>query len=240
MNYINFKRTDEIDPVAFKTRKPFPWINPEGLLTDQGYQLLKETLPDVADFERRFGEPRKFGQQSHDRFNLEYRPGCALSPAWQGFIDELQGPAYHRFLKRLYGTNALELRFHWHYTPTGRSVSPHCDSKHKLGSHLFYFNTEEDWDRAWGGETLILDDGGRFPRKSGPQFEDFDSAIAAEALGNRSLLFRSTGKSWHGVKAITCPEGQLRKVFIVVINHLKPADRLRRLFGRPIEGRAAY
>jgi hypothetical protein len=42
-------------------------------------------------------------------------------------------------------------------------VSPHCDSPKKLGSHIFYLNTKEDWDPSWGGETLILDDGGRLP-----------------------------------------------------------------------------
>ena len=40
----------------------------------------------------------------------------------------------------------------------GVEVSPHCDSKHKLGSHLFYFNDSSEWDPSWGGETLILED----------------------------------------------------------------------------------
>ncbi len=231
MTYLNVERLNEIDPVAFQNRKPYPWINPEGLLTEAGYRELRDTLPEVSSFEQRFGEARKFGQQSHDRFNLEYKEGCTLSPAWQGFVAELQGPTYRAALQRLYGTKALDLRFHWHYTPNGCSVSPHCDSKHKLGSHLFYFNSEEDWDADWGGETLILDDGGRFERKSAPSFEDFDSAEAAEAMGNRSLIFQSTGNSWHGVREIRCPEDRLRKVFIVVINRVRPADRLKRVFG---------
>jgi hypothetical protein len=49
---------------------------------------------------------------------------------------------------------------HWHYTPAGKSVSPHCDSFNKIGSQIFYFSTPEDWDRSWGGETVILDDKG--------------------------------------------------------------------------------
>jgi hypothetical protein len=97
-------------------------------------------------------------------------------------------------------------------------VSPHCDARHKIGSHIFYFNTEEDWDPSWGGETLILDDGGRFDRRSAPRFDEFDRVITAPALGNCSLLFARRANSWHGVREIRCPEGAYRKVFIVVLN----------------------
>jgi hypothetical protein len=121
----------------------------------------------------------------------------------------------------------LELRFHWHWATTGNSVSPHCDRKRKLGSHIFYLNTEDDWDPAWGGETIVLDDGGRFTRNSAPEFEDFDHAIHANALGNRSFIFTRLGNSWHGVEEIRCPEGAYRKVFIAVINRPRLARRVR-------------
>jgi hypothetical protein len=35
-------------------------------------------------------------------------------------------------------------------------------------------------------------------------------------LGNRSPLFARKEHSWHGVREIRCPEGHMRKVFIVV------------------------
>ena len=115
-------------------------------------------------------------------------------------------------------------------------MSPHCDSERKLGSHIFYFNTAQDWNPGWGGETLILDDGGRFKRESAPHFDDFARVIPSQALGNSSLLFARKGHSWHGVREIHCPEGYLRKVFIVVINRYTPVDRLRRLFGKSAKG----
>jgi hypothetical protein len=107
-------------------------------------------------------------------------------------------------------------------------VSPHCDAKRKLGSHIFYFNTEEDWDPAWGGGTVILDDAGRFDARSAPAFEDFVAFEPAQALGNHSLLFVRNGNSWHGVREIRSPQGALRKVFIVVIERASLAARLRR------------
>ena len=236
MSYLDFDRLDALDPHAFQAQRPYPWVNPHGLLTPTGYQRLVESLPAVSQFTRLFGVKRAHGQHSHDRYGLEYRPGLQLAPAWQDFIDELAGSAYRRFICRMFGVRAVELRFHWHYTPRGCSVSPHCDAKHKLGSHIFYCNPE--WNPAWGGETLILDDGGRFGRSSAPRFEDFDRRIVSHTSGNRSLLFQRRNNSWHGVRPLECPDGQLRKVFIVVINRYSAVDRIRRLLGGKSKGYA--
>jgi len=118
-------------------------------------------------------------------------------------------------------------------------VSPHCDAKHKAGSHIFCFNRSDEWDPAWGGQTLILDDGGRFRRDSAPAFDDFDEIITADIVGNQSVVFRRQGNSWHGVKELQCPEGAYRRVFIVVIESL--VGGLRRdvrgwLSGKRLEG----
>jgi hypothetical protein len=224
MTYLDLHRLDAIDEREFQSAKPYPWLGFADLLTPEGYQRLVETLPDVSRFQPYFAVPRAHGQQSHDRYVLEYRDDLDVADAWHEFVRELRGERYRRFLRRMLGRGMLTLSYHWHYTPAGCSVSPHCDAKHKLGSHIFYLNTPADWDPSWGGETLILDDGGRFSRSSAPRFEDFDAAFTAESIGNRSLLFGRGERSWHGVREIQCPEGAFRKVFIVVIG-----DRLRTL-----------
>lgn len=236
MTYLDVKRLETIDPASFRSQTPYPWVNPAGLVTDAGYERLRETLPDVSLFKSHFGETRLSGQQNHDRFSLPYRDDLPVAAPWKAFVAELRDTGYQRFVRRLIGTRSFELSFVWHYTPQGCSVSPHCDSRRKLGSHIFYFNTEQDWDPAWGGETLILDDGGRFEHRSAPQFEDFEHIAATEALGNRSLLFARKERSWHGVRPLTCPQGLLRKIFIVVINRYSPLDRVRRFFGEPPRG----
>lgn len=225
--YLNTDTLQQIDGKRFRAARPYPWLNPEGLLTEAGHRRLLDSLPDVSLFQPVFGRPRKHGQQSHDRYSLEWREDLPVSADWRAFIGELQGAGYRAFLRRMIGHDAFGLRFHWHYTPNGCSVSPHCDAPWKLGSHIFYFNTEQDWRPDWGGETLILDDNGRFSSRSAPAFEDFDRAVASESLGNRSLLFIRNGNSWHGVRPIHCPEDRLRKVFIVVINRSTPWYRLR-------------
>ncbi|MED5261353.1 MAG: hypothetical protein VX574_02990, partial [Myxococcota bacterium] len=192
MVYLDYSVLDALDERAFQARKPYPWANPEGALSEAGRKALRDTLPPLSLFEKRMGEERRHGQQPHDRYALEYRPELDLSPAWTDFMAELHSERYHAFLQRMLGA-PTELSFHWHYTPGGCSVSPHCDAVHKLGSHIFYMNSDEDWDPAWGGETLVLDDGGRFPRRSAPGFDDFDSAAAAKATANHSFLFARRG-----------------------------------------------
>src|SRR5215510_5359640 len=236
MTYLDLQRLNAIDPVTFRSQTPYPWINPEGLLTEMGYRRLLENLPDATLFTPLFGGSRMYGQQSHDRLSIEYHDDLNIADSWKEFIGELRGKDYHDFLRRLLGVRSFELFFLWHYTPHGCSVSPHCDSRRKLGSHIFYFNTTQDWNPAWGGETLLLDDDGDFNRKSAPHFEDFRQITAAEALDNRSLLFARTAHSWHGVREIRCPEGQLRKVFIVVINCYTLVDRFQRFCGKPPRG----
>jgi len=230
MKYIDQAVMERLDAGAFQTQKPYPWLNPEGFLTADGFERLVATLPPPDQFEQRFGEKRKHGQQPHDRLALEYHPALPLAEPWRDFLAEIEGDAYRRFLERMFGRRALRLVPHWHYTPNGCSVSPHCDARRKLGSHIFYFNTEQNWRPEWGGETLILDDGGRFVADSAPKFEDFDRIMPAKAIGNYSLLFMRRERSWHGVKEIRCPPDALRKVFIVVIEDWSLKARLRSLF----------
>lgn len=232
MHYLDWAKLAALDPEAYQARKPFPWLNPEGLLTAEGYEALYLNLPDVSRFKREFGVDRTAGQRPHDRYTLQYRSDTPLPGPWREFLEELKSERYKHALCRLAGVRNLELNFHWHYTPNGCSVSPHCDSTRKLGSHIFYFNTEKDWKPEWGGETVVLDDHGRFDAKSAPTFDEFDSAEASVALGNHSLLFTRRGNSWHGVREIRCPDGDMRRVFIVVINRADPLTRLRAVLSR--------
>jgi hypothetical protein len=231
MPYLDYDRLDAIDATTFQQTRPYPWINPAGLLTDDGYQRLIKGLPEIGQMIPSFGKTRSHGQKSHDRYGLEYHDDLDIDPAWHEFIAELRGRRYYDFAKRMFGRGRFRFDFHWHYAPQGCSVSPHCDANRKLGSHIFYFNTSDDWDASWGGDTLILDDEGQFARESAPEFDDFKKAYSGESMGNYSLLFQRQERSWHGVREVTCPEGHYRKVFIVVINDWLRSN-IRRVSGK--------
>jgi hypothetical protein len=232
MGYLDFERLEAIDARGFRETTPYPWANPHGLLRESAFDALTETLPDVKSFRRSFGRERKFGQQSHDRYTLDYSPDLELAKPWREFIAELQSPRYMSKIEELAGRRRLELRLHWHYTPQSCSVSPHCDSKVKLGSHVFYLNREDQWDPSWGGGTLVLGSEREFDRRSAPDFDDFEYSTTAEHIGNRSLLFIRGEQSWHGVEEIACPEGAFRKVFIVAIYKVSRLEALRRAIRR--------
>lgn len=239
MDYIDQDLMSAIDAQAFRTTLPFPWSNPVGFLRAKGFKRLIEELPPLERFTSRIdgGRRRKYGQPNHDRYVLEYREEMDLSASWRAFIDELRGDEYRAFIASMLGHDHFRFRFHWHYTPNGCSVSPHCDSRTKLGSHIFYLNTESDWDPAWGGETVILDDGGRFDTEAHPEFADFDAVWPAVTMPNRSLIFSRRGNSWHGVRAIDCPDDCLRKVFIVVFEEYRAMQMLRKRVVRLLKGK---
>jgi len=115
-------------------------------------------------------------------------------------------------------------------------VSPHTDARRKIGSHIFYFNTPEDWDASWGGQTLVLDDGGRMRAHSEPKAGKFREVAASQILGNQSFIFKRTEHSWHAVNPIKCPPDRMRKVFIVVINRLNAQVLWRRIRGKDPDG----
>jgi hypothetical protein len=148
----------------------------------------------------------------------------------------MRSDPYRNEIARLLGAKKVEFRFHWHYTPSGCDVSPHCDAAREHGSHLFYFNSADDWDPAWGGSTLVLDDGGRLDYNSAPDFDEFDAAIECKSIGNYSSLMLRTDHAWHAVRAINCPEGAMRRVFIVVVNPVSLFWKVRdRIIGKKIQ-----
>jgi len=218
MAYLNQQQLDSLSSSAYRQQRPYPWVGIRESLSLEGFERLRTTLPDVSLFQRNVGVKRAHGQAPHDRNILHYVPGMQLAQPWQEFIAELNGPDYHKFLRRMLGPHRFILTFEWYFAWRGCSVSPHCDARRKLATHIFYFNTETDWDAKWGGDILMLDDEGRCKAHSAPGFDNLKVAAALTPRGNASLFFERTDHSWHGVRPLECPADVLRKLFIVTIN----------------------
>ena len=88
-DFLNHGRLAAIDAQAFRAVRPYPWLNPAGLLTPDGYRRLVQHLPEHRDFAPSFGKPRAHGQQSHDRFFLEYGADMPVARDWRDFVAEL-------------------------------------------------------------------------------------------------------------------------------------------------------
>jgi hypothetical protein len=61
-------------------------------------------------------------------------------------------------------------------------------------------------------------------------------APAPEPRGNGSLLFRRRPHSRHGVRPLQCPEGSLRRLFIVTVSVPSFQVWWRRMRGRDPDG----
>jgi hypothetical protein len=239
MEYLNRSVLGMISSESFQAQRPYPWINIHGTLTQEGFQSLRETLPDILLFQKKVGVKRAHGQGYHDRAILHYHPDLNLAPPWREFIAELQGDFYLAFARRMLGLQPgarVIPTMEWYHAWQGCGVSPHCDARRKRGTHIFYFNTEQDWQDDWGGNILILDDEGRFPAHSGPDFDELKVGASLDARGNQSLLFQRTEHSWHGVRPLSCPQGALRKLFIVTVNVPSFQVWWRRVRGKDPDG----
>ncbi len=239
MTYLNAKTLEHISYGEFQNKKPFPWTNIQDFLTQEAFDELFATLPNPSQLDNEFGKTRGYGQQSHDRLSLQYRPGLNLSQAWHEFISVLQGDQYKQFIRQMYGLKENEpvvLTMHWHYAKSGCSVSPHVDARRKLGSHIFYFHKDDEWDENWGGQTVVLKGKKDINPHSAPGFDDFIDVAQSKITNNSSFMFHRTDDSWHGVKPLLCPEDRLRKVFIVVINRLTFQVRWRAMRGKDADG----
>lgn len=239
MTYLNLNRLAPIDKNKFKQQEPFPWMNIQGLVDGESFRALCRNLPDISMFTQEFGRKRGYNQDSHNRWALQYRENLDIPDVWRQFIFELQGPVYGEFIRRMFDLNDNErfvLTMHWHYAARGCGVSPHVDASRKLGSHIFYLHQSDSWSADWGGQTLVLDDDGRYPPHSNPSFDDLREAAASKILDNHSFIFERTNNSWHGVRPLVCPENELRKVFIVVINRVTLQVMWRKLRGKDADG----
>ncbi len=234
MEYLNRDSLAAVSPEIFRKQHPYPWLSLERILTEEGFRRLCENMPDLSLFNRDEGVTRGYGQAPHDRYSLHYFAGLKLPKPWMEFLAELQGADYQSFLRRM-GSGSYLLTFEWHYAWQGCSVSPHCDAARKIATHLFYFN-REDWNPAWGGQTLILDDGGKLRTHSAPGFDEFQVAASSRPCGNNSLLFQRTSHSWHGVRPLNCPPGTMRQLFKVTVNKLDLQVWWRKVRGKDPDG----
>lgn len=218
---------------AFLATEPFPYAGIDRIVRDDAFAALMADFPDLGLFTWHGDIDRVYGQRPHNRWYLAYEAkrydeyeersgGVAarsdLPAVWVDFVDELSSdPVYAEMIAACLGRSDLTVRFAWHVGVTGSEVSPHVDDHNKAGTHIFYFNTSDDWRPEWGGRTLVL--GGKRVPGGAPDYGDFADVASVELIGNCSFLFRNRAEAWHGVRPLTCPEGRYRRLFNVIYEH---------------------
>lgn len=224
---INYEKLAGFDKKMFYEKETFPFASFYELLTPKSFQQLISNFPDIEKFKKNENLTRKYNQRPHNRYYLSYKkstetsdnlPGFIkhqeLSKSWQQFIDELENKQYKQYIKKILGVSTFNVKYVWHIGINGSEVSPHCDVEDKLGTHIFYFNTSQDWQEEWGGATVILDQ--KQISALNPDFSDFKTKIPIPFLDNHSFLFKNAPEFWHGVERLSCPEGKQRRIFSVI------------------------
>ncbi len=228
-HFLNYPLMKSFDFHSFQTKSPFPWSNIHGVLTGEGFHSLWESFPSLELFEHHLNIKRLHGQRPHNRYYLAYESSIyhkensqkgtiqlnELPLPWQSFLHELESNSdFRRFIKKALNVSEYTVRYAWHVGFENCEVSPHVDATEKIGTHIFYFNTENDWDVDWGGSTLVLDE--MKVNRLNPDFEDFSIAIPTKILDNHSFLFKNTPTAWHGVRPLDCPPEKYRRLFNVI------------------------
>lgn len=229
LTYLDYDKLESFNRKKFLKTKPFPWCNLQGFLTEKGFQQLYKDFPTLSLFEKHTDIVRGYGQRPHNRYYLAYQSSVyhsdneskgtvkhsELPTAWQAFLEELNNnPQYRDFICAAFQVPDYRVRFAWHVGFNGCEVSPHVDSPDKIGTHIIYFNTSDDWLKEWGGSTLILDK--KQTAVQNPDYTDFASTQAVRITDNYSFLFKNQPEAWHGVEPLRCPEGSYRRLFNII------------------------
>ncbi len=229
MSFLNKETIANFPYDEFHNQWPFPFLGIQGMLTNEGFATLIRDFPSLDLFTYHQDVKRAHGQRPHNRYYLAYEEthfkrgeevdrevtGKELPDSWTAFIKELkEDPDYQQLIKRALGADQWTVRFAWHVGQGGNEVSPHLDNIDKLGTHIFYFNTDEDWKEEWGGQIVAL--GGMMTSSGHPEYEDFADQKEIPIMNNRSFLFKNTLEAWHGVRPLRSPEGKYRRLFNVI------------------------
>lgn len=239
-SFIDYQLIKSFDQECFRQNQPFPWYNFHNFLTTEGFEQLLQDFPPLELFEKHQGLERVYGQRPHNRYYLAYETSIYhqiehkdngivdyknLPTSWQKFIQELEtNQDYQNFIKSLFEVTDFQIRYAWHMGVTNSEVSPHRDAEQKIGTHILYFNTSDDWNTAWNGETLVL--GNKLNDVMNPDFSDFTTVIPAQFTNSHSFIFKNTPNAWHGVKPLTCPEGKYRRLFNIIFEFPQPKSPL--------------
>ncbi len=124
---------------------------------------------------------------------------------------------------RLPGTHPpIYSRFEYSVLPAKDGiVVPHTDAPRKFITLVFTMVGDDDWDETWGGGTDILRC--KDPAKTynyynqSLDYAECDVLRTVPFRPNQAMLFVKTFNSLHGVRAMTGPEGALRRTLTVNI-----------------------
>jgi hypothetical protein len=123
------------------------------------------------------------------------------------------------------------ISFEFSRLENGASVPPHTDAPEKLATLILYF-ADPRWRREWGGGTRFYRPKHKALLRNWHNlrvpFDQLDTVMDNEFVGNRLFIFAKSADSYHGLPEIHCPPDIARNSVNVNVV-LRTPTRLRRL-----------
>ncbi len=191
----------------FKSASPYPSIVFDDFLCPEAAEKVANAFPTFEEAQRlgrgfpAVNERRKYQVTDAELFPEPIRM----------LHEELQSDSFIEKLRILSGYNDLVgdrelIGGGMHQTGPRGHLDVHIDFNyikhrqlHRRLNILVFFN--RDWREEWGGKTELWDSNVRELKHS------------YSPIFNRCVIFETSEISWHGVSAVTCPEGVSRKSF---------------------------
>lgn len=189
---------------AYRTADPFPHICIDDFLDPDVYREASAAFP-RADENVWF----RF-RSAAENLKLQIQDFYAIPPALRALIQEMNAPAFTRFLETISGIPGLVPDPHLHggglhQTLPGGHLGLHIDYNYHLEwkldrriNVLLYLN--DTWDDSWAGHLQLWDN----------EVQHCVRKIAP--IGNRLVIFNTNEVSWHGHPVpLACPPGMTRR-----------------------------
>lgn len=191
----------------YQAARPVPWFCIDNFLEPDFAESVYRSFP---SFEEAAKSGRMFSAVN-ERGKVQITDSSKFPPPVLQLSRALNDPWFLSLLEYVTGTPNLLADEQFvgggiHETGPRGLLDVHLDFDFIPERQLFrrfnilvYFN--KDWKKDWGG-----------------QFELWNGDVTKlehsfEPVFNRCLLFETNDRSWHGVNAVQCPQGQSRKSF---------------------------
>jgi Rps23 Pro-64 3,4-dihydroxylase Tpa1-like proline 4-hydroxylase len=191
----------------FRSAEPFPHLCLDNFLEADFAERIAQSFPSLD-------EARKIGREFtavNERRKIQITDASKFAPAVSQLNDLLASDEFLDFVSdvtcipKLKADEAL-IGGGIHETGSRGHLDVHVDFNyikerelHRRLNILIYFN--KNWQADWGGNIELWDREVKVCHHS------------MSPIFNRCVLFETSGISYHGVSAVTCPEGTSRKSF---------------------------
>ncbi len=202
---------NEVDREALREQvrssEPFPFFYLDNFLEESFAREVEASFPPLD-------EARELGHEFkavNERNKIQIQDSSKFQPSLQKLNEVLASPEWRELVADVMGIPGLSadpdlIGGGIHETSGHGHLDVHVDFNYVASKGLYrrvnilvYFNS--DWREEWGGNVELWD-------------ADVKNCVHSfQPVFNRCVVFATSDISFHGVTAVTCPDGKARKSF---------------------------